>query len=74
MKPVSKYIYGYSLQTNRGKGWTSSDDFFYTLKEARQQLRAYRENSPYPVRIVGAREPNPEHLIESLKKQIKQER
>ena len=73
MKRVNKYIYGYNLQSNYGQGW-ETECFEYTLKEARQQLRAYRENSPYPVRIVGAREPNPEHLIESLKKQIKQER
>ena len=73
MKRVNKYIYGYKLQSNYGQGW-ETECFEYTLKEARQQLRAYRENSPYPVRIVGAREPNPEHLIESLKKQTKQER
>lgn len=73
MKRVNKYIYGYKLQSNYGQGW-ETECFEYTLKEARQQLRTYRENSPYPVRIVGAREPNPEYLIESLKKQIKQER
>ena len=57
MKRVNKYIYGYNLQSNYGQGW-ETECFEYTLKEARQQLRTYRENSPYPVRIVGAREPN----------------
>ena len=60
MKRVNKYIYGYNLQSNYGQGW-ETECFEYTFKEARQQLKTYRENSPYPVRIVGAREPNPEH-------------
>jgi len=61
MKRVHKFIYGYSLQTNRGKGWTSSDAFYATLKEAKQELKAYKEIWDYPVQIVNVGIPNPEH-------------
>jgi len=60
MGRINKYIYGYKIQGNYGLGW-EDECFEYTYKEARKQLRAYKENSPYPSRMVSAREPNPEH-------------
>lgn len=63
MKKVNKYLYLWIVQGNYGDlyGWedlTAED----TYKEARMQLKAYRENEPeYRHRLIHRRELNPEY-------------
>jgi hypothetical protein len=49
-----KKVYEYAVQGNYGSRW---EDVTYedTLSEARQRLREYNENEPYPHRIVKRR-------------------
>lgn len=60
MARINKFLYGFKIQGNYGQGW-EDECFEETRKEARQRLREYQENSPYPSRMVQAREPNPAH-------------
>lgn len=53
----NKYIYLYVVQGNYGCGWedlTQSENY----AEARQDLKDYRENEPYPHRLIHRRELN----------------
>lgn len=61
MKPkrVTKWIKEFIIQSNFGYGWdddTSED----TMKEAREQLKCYRENG-VNARVITRRVPNPEY-------------
>ena len=60
MARINKYVYGFKIQGHYGQGW-EDECFEDTLKEAHQRLKEYRENSPYPSRMVRSREPNPQH-------------
>jgi hypothetical protein len=57
----NKYIYGYEIQGNYGQGW-ECECYEETFKEARQRIKEYRENSPYPVRMVDKRIKNPNYI------------
>ena len=58
---VNKYQYLWVVQGHYGScGWedlTASTNY----REARDDLRDYRYNEPYPHRLIKRREPNPEH-------------
>lgn len=54
MPKKNKYIYGYEIQGNYGQGW-EGESFETALSEAKQRLKEYRENSPYPSRLVCKR-------------------
>ena len=60
MKKQNKYLYGYKLTVNYGYGW-EYEVLEKTGKEIRQQVKAYRENCSYPIRITKGREPNPNY-------------
>ena len=46
--------YEYEVQGNYGQGWemVTTED---SLVEAKQRLKEYRENEPYPFKIVKKR-------------------
>lgn len=53
----NKYLYGYKILVNYGHGW-EYECFELTWKEAKENLRAYRESCCYPVKVVKGRENN----------------
>lgn len=57
-KRVTKWINEYVIQENCGYGWddATSEE---TMKEAKAQLKCYRENVPHEVRLITRRVPNP---------------
>ena len=55
---ANKYLYEIILQGNYGYGWddlTAHD----TKREARAEMRVYRDNQPGAYRIIERRTPNP---------------
>jgi hypothetical protein len=57
---ANKYLYLYVVQGNYGYGHGWEDEAASeSRKEARTDLRAYRENGPGVYRMVKRREPNP---------------
>lgn len=60
MKPkrVTKWINEYVIQENCGYGWDDSTSE-ETMKEAKAQLKCYRENVSHATRIITRRIPNP---------------
>ena len=60
MKRINKYLYLWIVQGFYSYGW---EDLCASEKysEARSDLRAHRENEPYPMRLIHRREPNPEY-------------
>ena len=60
---IPKTIIEYNVQGNYGR-WedVTAED---TYKEARQRLKEYNENEPYPHRIIRRRIPNPSFLKDS---------
>ena len=55
---VNKWHYVWKIQGNYGQGW-EDECVEESFREARARLREYRENSPYPSRLVQGREMNP---------------
>lgn len=61
MKRVNKWLYGWKILVNYGHGW-EYECFELTRKEARAQLKTYRENVPgISIKAVPGREPNPDY-------------
>ena len=58
MKKPNKYLYGYKFYCNYGQGW-EYELFEETYSGMKENRKAYRENSPYPLRISRGRELNP---------------
>jgi len=54
MRYKRKTVDEYEVQSNYGQGWecVTTEE---TRKEAREQLRCYNENEPYPHRIIKKR-------------------
>lgn len=51
---LTKYVKVFVVQGDYGDGWT--DECCSTeRKEAREDIKAYRENSPYPSRLITRR-------------------
>ncbi len=62
-----KFITAFIIQGNYGQGWedeTQED----TLKLAKVQLKAYRENSTYPSRLIRRKVENPDYLPNAMTK------
>ena len=55
---MNKYVYGWKFYVDYGQGW-EYENFEETRKAMIENRRAYRENSPYPLKISRGREPNP---------------
>lgn len=66
---TNKYLYGWCIQTNHGYGW-DEECWEDTWREARQQLKCYRENAfgRFSVRAVKGREPNPAYIVKQGEK------
>lgn len=60
VKKENKYLYGYKLYVNYGQGW-EYELFEDTLKEIKQRVKEYRENTKYPVKASPGRETNPKY-------------
>ena len=54
MKKLSKYLNVFIMQEDGGQGWEDCGAVL-TRKEAREDLKAYCENSPYPSRMITRR-------------------
>lgn len=53
-EPGRKTIDEYQIHCNYGQGWEHETTSFYG-PEAKAELKAYRENHPYPVKLVTKR-------------------
>ena len=59
---VNKYLYLYVVQGNYGYGHGWEDEAASeSYKEARSDLRDYRNNGPGAYRMIERREPNPNY-------------
>lgn len=58
-KHTAKYIYGWKFYCNYGQGW-EYETFESTYEDMKTNKKAYRDNSPYPLKITRGRELNPE--------------
>jgi len=66
-----KYNYYKTIQQNNGYGWESVDNYESnssgriqdkkTRSDFQENLKAYRDNEPYPLRVVTTKEINPKH-------------
>ena len=56
---VNKWLYGWKIYVNYGQGW-EYEVFELTWKDAKQRLKEYHQNCPYPVKASKGRELNPE--------------
>lgn len=56
----NKYLYGWKLLVNYGQGW-EYECFYTSFKEARKEVKTYRENCSYPVKLSQGRELNPNY-------------
>jgi hypothetical protein len=55
---VNKYLYGWKFYCHYGQGW-EYEIFEETYSGMKENRKAYRENSPYPLKFVRGREINP---------------
>lgn len=53
---ISKNVNVLVLQGNYGQGW-EDEGAYLKWREAQEDLKAYRQNSPYPARVVTRRVP-----------------
>ena len=58
-KRPNKYLYGWKFYCDYGQGW-EYEGFELTYKAMKENRKAYRESSPYPLKITQGRELNPE--------------
>jgi len=59
-KNNNKFLYGWKIYVNYGSGW-EYECFELTRKELKENVNAYRENCPYPVKVTRGRELNPDY-------------
>lgn len=59
MKRINKYLYGWKFYCNYGQGW-EYECFETTFDAMKENRKAYRDNSPYPLKITRGREVNPD--------------
>lgn len=67
MRYNKKFITAFIIQGNYGQGWEDETEES-THKDARVQLKAYRENSQYPSRLVRRKVGNPDYLPNAMTK------
>lgn len=58
MSKVNKFLYGWKFYIDYGNGW-EYEIFEATYEGMKANRKAYRENSPYPLKITRGRELNP---------------
>jgi len=56
----NKYLYGWKFYCDYGQGW-EYECFEETYQGMKENRKAYRENSPYPLKITKGREANPHY-------------
>lgn len=61
MGKINKYLYGWKFFCHYGQGW-EYEIFEDTRAGMIENRKAYRENSPYPLKIVRGRETNPAYV------------
>lgn len=57
---VNKWLYGWKIYLNYGQGW-EYEVFETTLKGMKENVKTYRENCSYPVKVSRGRELNPDY-------------
>ena len=67
MRYNPKFITAFIIQGNYGQGWEDETEES-NIKDAKAQLRTYRENSQYPCRLVRRKVENPEYLPNAITK------
>lgn len=60
MEKNNKYLYGWVCYVNYGQGW-EYETFEETFRGYKTQIKAYRENCPYPTRWSKGRTENPSY-------------
>jgi hypothetical protein len=61
MTKVNKFIYGWKFYSLVDGKW-EYETFETTYEMMRTNRKAYRENSPYPLKITKGREPNDKYV------------
>lgn len=62
-----KFITAFIIQGNYGQGWEDETEES-NLKDAKAQLRTYRENSQYPCRLIRRKVENPDYIPDAMTK------
>ena len=63
MKRENKYLYGWKFFCDYGQGY-EYETFEETFEGMKENRKAYRESSPYPLKISRGRELNPNYKEE----------
>lgn len=58
---INKYLYGYKIYVNYGYGY-EYECFELTRQEMKNQVKCYKENCNYPLKVTYARELNPDYI------------
>jgi hypothetical protein len=68
-KKNNKYIYGWKFYCDYGQGWEYEvfEDTYAGMVENR---KAYRENSPYPLKITKGRVPNDNYVEPTVENKL----
>lgn len=68
-----KFITAFIIQGNYGQGWEDETEES-TYKDAKAQLKTYRDNSQYSCRLIRRKVENPDYLPNAMtKKQAEQQ-
>ena len=67
MRYNPKFITAFIIQGNYGQGWEDETEES-NIKDAKAQLRTYRENSQYPSRLIRRKVENPDYLPNAMTK------
>ena len=62
---INKYLYGYKIYVDYGYGY-EYECYELTRQNMKNQVKCYRENCKYPVKVTGGREINPDYIIHCL--------
>ena len=66
MKKINKYLYGYRIYVNYGYGY-EYECYELTRLDMKNQVKCYKENCSYPVKVTRGREINPDYINHCLK-------
>lgn len=67
MRYNPKFTTDFVIQCHYGQGW-EDDTTEANLRDAKAQLKCYRENSPYPCRIVRRKVANLDYIQDAMTK------
>lgn len=62
---INKYLYGYKIYVNYGYGW-EYECYELTRRDMKNQVKCYKENCSYPVKVTRGREFNPEYVNQCI--------